>query len=44
MVQSDQGHPERAAALLMTALSAPGPFVFRVDAQRCLDRQFVRTK
>jgi tetratricopeptide (TPR) repeat protein len=37
-VRSDQGHPESARTLLRTALSAPGLFVFRNDAQQWLDR------
>jgi predicted Zn-dependent protease len=39
LVRSDRGHPEGSAALVRTALSAPGLFVFRNDAQQWLDRQ-----
>jgi tetratricopeptide (TPR) repeat protein len=44
LVQADQGHPERAAPLLKTALSAPGLFVFRTDAQQWLDRLPAKSK
>jgi uncharacterized protein HemY len=44
LVQADQGHPERAAPLLETALSAPGLFVFRNDAQQWLDRLHAKSK
>ena len=44
LVRSDQGHPENAAALLKTALAAPGLFVFRNDAQQWLDRLSTKAK
>ncbi|HKM53887.1 MAG TPA: tetratricopeptide repeat protein [Isosphaeraceae bacterium] len=38
LVKSDSGHPDSAPALLKTALSAPGLFIYRKDAQQWLDR------
>jgi tetratricopeptide (TPR) repeat protein len=44
LVKSDRGHAESAPALLQTALSAPGLFVFRKDAQQWLDRLTTTSK
>ncbi len=38
LVKSDRGQPDSAPALLKTALSAPGLFIYRKDAQQWLDR------
>jgi hypothetical protein len=37
-VKADRGASDGAAALLKTALAAPGLFLFRKDAQQWLDR------
>ena len=37
-VKADRGHPDTAPPLLKMALSAPGLFIFRKDAQQWLDR------
>ena len=44
LVKSDQGHPDSAPALLKTALSAPGLFIYREDAQQWLDRLTATSK
>jgi len=38
LVKADHGQPDSAPALLKTALSAPGLFIYRKDAQQWLDR------
>jgi tetratricopeptide (TPR) repeat protein len=44
LVQADRGRSDGAAALIKTALKAPGLFVFRSDAQQWLDHQPTKAK
>ena len=44
LVKSDHGQPDSAPALLKTALSAPGLFIYRKDAQQWLDRLTTKSK
>jgi tetratricopeptide (TPR) repeat protein len=44
LVRADRGHAENAPALLKTALSAPGLFILRKEAQQWLDSLTTTTK
>jgi tetratricopeptide (TPR) repeat protein len=44
LVESDSGRPDKAPSLLKKALSAPGLFIYRTDAQQLLDRLAATSK
>ena len=44
LIKSDRGQTDRASALIKTALTAPGLFTFRKDAQQWLDRLTTKAK
>jgi tetratricopeptide (TPR) repeat protein len=44
LVQSERGHPENARKLLETAVSVPGQFIFRKEAQQWLERLKAKPK
>ena len=44
LVESDSGRPDKAPPLLKKALSAPGLFIYRTDAQQLLDRLTATSK